>query len=148
MIVDTLNAAGYYFDVHFGMEAGFAFIQDVINSNIDDGEYEIDGRKIFAIVSTSYGKGLEKSRLEIHKKYIDLQVCIKGTDKIGWKPIGECIKLGEEYNSEKDIGFFDDIPMDYITLKDDIFSVFFPHDTHAPLSGEGEVKKIVVKIKI
>ena len=148
MIVDTLNAAGYYFNVHPGMEAGFAFIQDAINGPIEDGEYEIDGRKVYAIVSTSKSKGIGEARLEIHKKYIDMQVCINGIDKIGWKPIGECVKLGEEYDADKDIGFFDDIPMDYITLKDDIFSVFFPHDAHAPLGGEGKVRKIVIKIEV
>jgi YhcH/YjgK/YiaL family protein len=36
----------------------------------------------------------------------------------------------------------------FFQLKDGQFAIFFPEDVHAPMIAEGEVKKMVIKVKI
>ncbi|HEV8079726.1 MAG TPA: YhcH/YjgK/YiaL family protein [Chitinophagaceae bacterium] len=53
-----------------------------------------------------------------------------------------------EYNAEKDVVFYSDVPDMYFELTDNQFAIFFPEDVHAPMIGEGGIKKLVVKVKI
>jgi biofilm protein TabA len=36
----------------------------------------------------------------------------------------------------------------YFQLTDGQFGIFYPEDVHAPMIGEGEIKKLVFKVKI
>ena len=44
--------------------------------------------------------------------------------------------------------FYSDAPGMYFQLTDNQFAIFFPEDVHAPMIGEGEIKKMVIKVKI
>ena len=43
--------------------------------------------------------------------------------------------------------FYDDEPSTYFALKAGEAAIFFPDDAHAPLVGDGHVKKCVIKVK-
>jgi len=51
------------------------------------------------------------------------------------------------FNAEKDIQFFEDEPQTYYTMRPGQFSVLFPEDGHAPMVGEGVVRKVIVKVR-
>ena len=57
------------------------------------------------------------------------------------------LKKGE-YNAEKDVVFFNDAPDMHFQLTNNQFDIFFPEDVHAPMIGESEIKKMVIKVKI
>ena len=44
-----------------------------------------------------------------------------------------------------DILLFDDVPQTFYTMRPGQFTVLFPEDGHAPMVGEGTVRKIIVK---
>ena len=79
---------------------------------------------------------------------IDSQLCIKGNETIGWNPREKCTVPNGDYNPEKDVRFFNDSPDMFFQLTDGQFAIFFPEDVHAPMIGDGEIKKLVVKVKI
>ncbi len=88
------------------------------------------------------------AKFECHNAHIDIQVCIRGRERIGWKPRGSCIAPRGEYNTEKDVLFYDDAPDMFFGLTDNQFAIFYPEDVHAPMIGEGMIKKLVIKVKI
>ena len=47
-----------------------------------------------------------------------------------------------EYNPEKDVRYFHDAADTYFQLTDGQFAIFFPEDVHAPMIGEGVIRKI------
>ncbi|MDE6624595.1 MAG: YhcH/YjgK/YiaL family protein, partial [Alistipes sp.] len=51
------------------------------------------------------------------------------------------------FNAEKDIQFFEDVPQTYYTLRPGQFTILFPEDGHAPMVGEGVVRKIIFKVR-
>ena len=53
-----------------------------------------------------------------------------------------------DYNSEKDVRFYSDVPDMYFQLTNNQFAIFYPEDVHAPMIGNGEIKKLVFKVKI
>jgi len=149
MIIDTLNNVSKY----TGLNPLFAKAFDFINQNdvatLENGVIQIeDGLKV--IVSTANGKTAEASlaKFECHDKNIDIQVCVKGLETIAWKPREKCVTPNGDYNPEKDVRFFNDTPDMYFQLTDGQFGIFYPEDVHAPMIGEGEIKKLVFKVKI
>jgi biofilm protein TabA len=148
MILDTIRAAGYYSDICPGMKPALEFLLNAVALRPCDGKYEIDGRRIYASIDTCEGKGRDNARLETHRKYIDLQFCLEGSDDIGWSPVRSAMVPAGGYIPKNDITFFSDAPRDWFTLSGDIFCILFPHDAHAPLGGTGKLRKLVIKISI
>lgn len=149
MIIDTIQNAHKYFSVHPLFAKAFEYIQQTDLANAADGKSELaEGLK--AIISNAPGKTKETSlqKFECHNKNIDIQLCIKGVETIGWKPREKCVTPKGEYNDEKDVLFYDDAPDTYFQLTDGQFAIFFPEDVHAPMIGEGEIKKLVIKVKL
>lgn len=149
MIIDTVQNASKYFSVHPLFEKAFTFIKETDLANAADGKSEIaEGLK--AIFSNAPGKTKEASlaKFECHNKNIDIQLCINGVETIGWKPRGKCVTPNGGYNEEKDVQLYHDGADTFFQLTNGQFAIFFPEDVHAPMIGEGEIKKLVIKVKI
>jgi len=149
MIIDTLQNAPKYFSAHPLFAQAFKYVRDTDLANAADGKSDIaEGLK--AIVSNSPGKTKEAScaKFECHNKNIDIQLCINGLETIGWKPREKCLTPNGEYNAEKDVQFYNDTPDTFFQLTDGQFAIFFPEDVHAPMIGEGAIKKLVIKVRI
>lgn len=149
MIIDTIKNASKYFSAHPLFSKAFEFIGQTDLANAADGKSDIsDGLK--AIFSNSPGKTKEAScsKFECHNKNIDIQLCINGVETIGWKPREKCVTPNGDYNTEKDVQLYHDAPDTFFDLTDGQFAIFFPEDVHAPMIGEGTIKKLVIKVRI
>lgn len=149
MIIDTISNAAKYFSVHPLFEKAFTFIKETDLATAADGKSEIaEGLK--AIFSNAPGKTKEASlaKFECHNKNIDIQLCINGVETIGWKPRAKCVTPNGGYNEEKDVQLYHDGADTFFQLTNGQFAIFFPEDVHAPMIGEGEIKKLVIKVKI
>ena len=63
-----------------------------------------------------------------------------GCRRAGSTPLGT-------FDTQKDIQFFDDEPQTYYTLRPGQFTMLLPEDGHAPMVGEGHIRKIIVKVR-
>lgn len=150
MIIDDLSGAEKYFCIHPLFAAAFEYINSQDLENLDPGKYELKGDDLKVIVSNNPGKSAEEStaKFECHENHIDIQLCISGKETIGWKPRKECVDQKGEYNPEKDVSFYYDTPDMYFQLTNNQFAIFFPEDVHAPMIGDADIKKMVIKVKI
>jgi len=149
MIVDTIQNASKYFSLHPLFARAFDYIQRTDLANAADGKLDID-EGLKAIYSNKPGTTAEVSlaKFECHNKNIDIQLCINGKETIGWKPREKCVTENGGYNPEKDVQFYNEQPDMYFQLTNGQFAIFFPEDVHAPMIGTGEIKKLVIKVKI
>ena len=149
MIVDTIQNASKYFSVHPLFARAFEFIDQTDLANAADGKSDIvEGLK--AIFSNKSGVAAEASvaKFECHNQHIDIQLCINGVETIGWKPREKCVAENGGYNPEKDVQLYNEQPDMYFQLTNGQFAIFFPEDVHAPMIGDGEIKKLVIKVRI
>ncbi len=149
MIIDTIQNAPKYFSVHPLFKAAFEYIIQNDLANAEIGKSDIaEGLK--AIISNASGKTKEASmsKFECHNKNIDIQLCIRGVETIGWTPREKCVTPNGGYNEEKDVQLYFDSADTFFQLTNGQFAIFFPEDVHAPMIGEGEIKKLVIKVKI
>jgi YhcH/YjgK/YiaL family protein len=149
MIIDTLANADKYISLHPLFAQAFEYIKAQNLPEAELGKSDIaDGLK--AIYSDKNGMPAAESiaKFECHDKNIDIQLCIRGVEQIGWKPRSTCTSQKGEYNAEKDVLFYNDTPDMYFQLTNNQFAIFFPEDVHAPMIGEAAIKKLVIKVKI
>ena len=148
MILDHLDSWRRYATLHPRFEGAFAFLERRDLVDLSPGRHPIEGERLYALVIKEDGRGRDRARLEIHRRYIDIQCTIAGADDIGWKPAAQCAREDEGYDPEKDVGFFRDRPEAWITTVPGTFATFFPEDAHAPLGGTGPIHKVVVKVAL
>ena len=150
MIIDTIANASKYYSVHPLLAKAFEYIRQTDLHGIAVGKYEIDGDKLKAAFSDKHGMTAAESiaKFECHNNHIDIQLCIKGVEQIGWKPREKCKAENGSYNAEKDVQLYNEQPDMYFQLTDGQFAILFPEDVHAPMIGEGDIKKLVIKVKI
>jgi biofilm protein TabA len=149
MIVDTLQNAARYYEAHPLFKQAFEAISKMDLNTAEPAKFDIAGDELKGIVSRKQGMTAAESiaKFECHNRHIDIQRCISGVETIGWKPRQSCTLQKGDYNPEKDVLFFADVPDMYFQLRPGQFAIFFPEDVHAPMIGEGEIKKLVVKVK-
>lgn len=148
MILDKLSRGRRYRSLHPAFARAFEFLTTTDLQSLEPGRHEIDGERLYVSVDHGNGKGHEGARLEVHRKYLDIQVTIDGSEEIGWMSLGDCRNLSGPFLAEKDIGFYDDRPLTWIAVPSGHFALFFPDDAHAPLAGRGPIKKAIVKVLV
>ena len=146
MILDILENAHRYLALDTGFAKAIDFLSNSELKELPVGKYEIDGDRIYAMVSRESGSKKEDSLLETHENYIDIQLILAGTDTIGWKSKSLCKLPTQEYDQKSDIQFFADKPDAWLSTHSGAFAIFFPEDAHMPLISPGQIHKVVVKV--
>jgi len=148
MILDSLEQADRYVALHPLFARAFEFLRGTDLFALEPGMHTIQGEQLFAIVEDCAGRTWAEAKLECHRRYIDIQLVLEGTDEMGWKPLAECAEPATEYDAARDIRFFNDAPASWIATPPGSFCLFFPDDAHAPLVSDGRIRKVVVKIAV
>jgi biofilm protein TabA len=148
VILDTLDNSHRYTALHPMFERAFAYLHHLPVQPPQSGRINLVGEHLVAIYSAVHGRAREAAQLECHRRYIDIQYVIAGSDEMGWAPLQACRQPVAAFNSEKDIQFFHDTPHSWVTARAGSFCVFFPEDAHAPLVSDGLIHKVVLKIEV
>jgi biofilm protein TabA len=149
MIFDSLHRFSDYTPIHPLFPTVLDFINSYNLSNIEPGTLAID-RGVHAIASEYATKDITTKFIECHKRYIDMQIVVSGVEQIGICNRDACRSV-EEYDENKDVEKLAG-KLDFITLRNGYFAVFFPQDGHVPGlkigAIESRVRKIVLKIPV
>ncbi len=148
IIMESLDNAEKYFNLHPAFKEVFTFLREQNLSELSLGKHEINGDRLFYIIEKRPGRTKAESSLEAHRKYIDIQYVIAGVDEMGWKPSADCKAIDIPYDEKNDIMFYKDEPVSWTKVPAGSFTIFFPQDSHAPMVGKEEIHKIVFKVAV
>jgi len=150
MILDDLNNISKYVHVHPRFEKAFAYLTSTEVEYLQPGKYELDGDHIYAMVVNDNGVAMldSTSEFECHNTYIDIQYVFGGLETVGYKSRLTCVEPRGEYDAKKDVLFYEDAPDFFFKLFPGQFGIYFPDDVHAPMIGEGKIRKVVMKIRL
>ena len=147
MILDTLKNRELYYTLSPRLRRAFEWLEQTDVATLAVGRHDIDGDDIFVNVSELDLRPRSAAALEVHNKYIDIQVVFGGIEEFGWSPRSAVKLPREEFDSNKDIQFFEDIPQTFYTMREGEFTILMPEDAHAPMLGEGHVRKLIFKVR-
>lgn len=91
------------------------------------------------------------SRFEAHRKMVDVQIVVSGTELIHFAPINDNFVVEEPYDENRDIMFMTGEVKDTVLLRAGDACIIGPELAHMPgmaVNGSEHVKKIVLKIPV
>ena len=154
MIADKVVNLEAYASVHPRFPAAIAFLKELLKTNPENGRYDMPGAEVgevYANVSAYDTRLMDQAMMEVHHKYIDIQVVFGGEEKI-YMPSLEACKVTQEFNEAGDCAILsmpDPANCTCITLGEGDAAIFLPNEIHGPcLAARGSVpvRKIVVKV--
>ena len=101
------------------------------------------------LVQANATKAAEGLSLEAHRKFLDIQYVLKGSEVMGWAPI-DALEPDGEWNDAKDCGMFKGA-CEFMNIPAGYCYVVFPEDAHMPgshLDTPAEYVKLVVKLEV
>ena len=149
-IRDLLANIGEYVKVGRNFAKAVAFLQRRDLKTLPLGRYDLDGENAYAMVQEAMLKPWGTGRPEVHHEYFDIQVPLSGEETIG---VGRFDPATPgDFDAEKDIGFYDGVPIEPLMLRPGEFAILFPETcAHAPCCSEDmpgtTIRKIVIKVR-
>ena len=115
-----------------------------------NGSYDVGYNDIKMNLGKYFTKKENEKFWESHKKYLDVQIMINGTEKVS---VGDMRNMDiKSFDAEKDLVILDgEKTFDIIMTTGDVL-VFFPNDVHKPElnisenDNSGNIRKIVTKV--
>lgn len=150
MLLGTLDQPGTYQLLlnHGAWMKALNWLQERRDKLPNDGEYELEGHDLRAIVQTVNLQPRSERLFEAHRREIDLQCCFTGSETIEWISV-EALTARTEYDDKKDFTLYDVLPVaTAIHMTPGTFAIFFPGDGHMPGSKaeHDQTRKVVIKI--
>jgi YhcH/YjgK/YiaL family protein len=149
MIFDTFENVNRYSNLGQNIIKALTFA-DNFDPSQPDGKYEIQGDDIFASLAGYQTKGIEELKFEAHRKYIDIQLLLEGTEFIDVS-LDKPLKIVKPYDEQSDLEFFNGTEVfSSIVLKPRRFCILFTNEAHRPcrrINDSITVRKMVVKVK-
>ncbi|MTH47874.1 YhcH/YjgK/YiaL family protein [Intestinirhabdus alba] len=120
-----------------------------VSETTEKGRHDIDGDRLFYLVSEDMTEPFEQRRAEYHARYLDIQIVLKGQEGMTFstRPAGA---PETDWLADKDIAFLPaGADEKTLILNEGDFVVFYPQEVHKPLCATGapaQVRKVVVKL--
>ena len=152
MIVDSIENWEQYRGLSVKLDSAFRWLEsDGPSACIAGRRYEI-AEGVFANCSEYETKPVEEALFETHKKYIDIQCLISGSELID---VADQRALAPtlDYDEGKDIAFYrgEKSGAHRLIMVPGVMAVLFPQDAHRPsvaVDKPTKVKKIVLKVSV
>ena len=148
MIVSNLQNSQRVEGLHPLFKTLFDYVKSHDLLHADLGRIEIKGDELFINNVNPECVVAEKQVLELHRDYIDVHILLEGAERIGWKAIEDLTDEVKPYEKEVDCALYSDTPTTFVDLLPGQFMIVYPEDPHAPVIGEGKIRKLIAKVKL
>ena len=148
MVLDLIDNLKDYeaLNPHFAKVVDF--LRDNELASLPLGRNEICGDLVYANVMEAQPKSKEEAFIEVHRRYIDIQIPVSADELMGYTPLNEL--PAPDYDSDADAAIYPvGMPArDYFNVHKGEFVIFFPQDGHAPAITAAPLKKVVFKVAV
>jgi YhcH/YjgK/YiaL family protein len=151
MIVAELDHIARQAALSSRLRKGLDYLQNLDPQALEPGTAEIDGQEVYAMIQSYTSRSAaENPRFEAHRKYLDIQYLVSGTEAMGWAPLDQ-LEVSVPYDDERDrlLGTVPAEARTLVPLGAGYAILLYPSDAHSPGLAAGEpepIVKIVVKV--
>ena len=147
MIIDSMNNIGIYRPILKGLDTGLEAVK-ALGEHPAVGKYFFDGG--YFMVQEGQTKALEDGDFEAHRKFIDVQIILEGSEMVGWSDIAG-LKESVPYDEAKDKIMYAGEASQCNEICAGMFWAAFPADGHKACRHAAEptaYRKIVMKLPV
>lgn len=148
MILSHISDSSRYETLHPLFKQVFDYIKANDLTKVPAERIVLDGDKLFINVADARLIPAETQKLEVHQKYIDIHFPLSGKEIVGWKHLSNLGTSEAPFDSDNDFALYAEEPTTYFTVMPGEFYIVYPEDAHAPIIGEGTLRKLIVKVMI
>ena len=149
MILAHIEDSERYFSLHPLFKQLFDYVKTHDLSQVPAERITLDGERLFINVADASLKSPEEQVLEVHRRYIDVHFPLSSNEVMGWSPLqGLQSESVNPFNDEDDYAVYAETAQTYLTIRPGEFAIVWPEDAHAPIIGEGKLRKLIAKVLI
>lgn len=132
-------------------DAAYKFLQRTDLADLPLGRIDLTGNGTYANVQEYTPDATKQGKYEYHRKYIDIQYIVSGSEIIYVCPLSDCREKVDDFDPAKDCGFYwHSVAAKSVPVSAGHYVILFPNDAHMPCRpADGvnvPVKKVVVKV--
>ncbi|MCD8182147.1 MAG: YhcH/YjgK/YiaL family protein [Bacteroides sp.] len=148
MIVSNLQNSGRIEGLHPMFKTLFDYVKthDLLHTEL--GRIEIEGDNLFIMNINPECVSQDEQVLEVHHTYIDVHILLTGSERIDWKAIEDLSHEVQPYDAEAGCALYKDKATTWVDLTPGQFMIVYPEDPHAPIIGQGKIRKLIAKVKL
>lgn len=147
MILANIADWERYSDINPYLSKLFKFVTSNDLANFATTRIVLQDDDLFINMAEPTLKKAEEQKLEVHRQYIDVHIPLTGEEIIGISHLSELtVESDEPFNEEDDFAVYSEPARNYIKVRPGQFCLVFPEDAHAPIIGEGKIKKAIAKV--
>lgn len=146
MIIDKFDNIRFYRVMLNNLENGLQAVEALRNPEI--GRYEFDGG--FFMIQKGDTKPMSEGTFEAHRKYVDVQIVLEGSEEIAWADLNDLKEEGE-YNGDNDKAAYTGSEENVMKITAGMCYIVFPHDGHKAIRHTAEQQsytKVVMKLPV
>lgn len=148
MILSTLQESERIEALHPLFPKLFDYVKKNALIQAELGRIELDGDNLFINNVEPAMLSPEEQVLEVHQAYIDVHIPLDKTEIVGWLPLADCKQEKSPFSVENDCALYTDTPVSNMVVRPGEFLIVYPEDAHAPIIGEGKIRKLIAKVKL
>lgn len=149
MILAHLNDSDRYASLHPLFKQLFDYVKAHDLTHVPAERIVLDGDRLFINVADVTLKSPEEQVLEVHRRYIDVHFPLSREEIMGWSSLSVlATKSVQPFNEEDDFAVYAERAQSYLTIHPGEFAIVWPEDAHAPIIGQGALRKLIAKVCI
>lgn len=149
VILSKLSDSHLIEALHPSFKSVFDYIKQNDLSKVPTGRITLDADNIFINIDDAKLRTQSEQVLEIHRQYIDIHIPLSGEEIVGWTPLDDLeVPSNEPFDVKRDFALYAQKASTYFTVKPGQFYIMFPEDAHAPIIGNGTLRKLIAKVRV
>lgn len=149
MIHAPLTHSERYEALHPLLKQLFNYVHTHDLTSVPTGRITLQGDELFINVVDAQMVPAESQKLEVHEAYVDVHFPLSTTETIGWRALDSIDTAPEApFDAENDFALYATASSSFCTVKPGEFVLVWPEDAHAPIIGEGPLRKAIAKVKL
>lgn len=149
MILADLRDSARYESLHPLFKQLFEYVKNHDLSTVPAERIVLQGDALYINVADATLKSAQEQKLEVHRRYIDVHFPLSGAEICGWTALNQLrVESDSPFNIEDDYALYSQPADTYFTIQPGQFYIVYPEDAHAPIIGEGMLRKLIAKVEI
>ncbi len=147
MILSDLDNTATIEALHPAFKLVFDYVRTHDLLTVPAGRIVLKGDEVYLNIDDAVLRSMDEQLLEAHRRYIDVHFPLSGEEIVGWRSMSEvAMPSVKPFNVERDFAFYKQLGSTYFSVHPGQFYIMYPEDAHAPIIGQGTLRKVVAKV--